>query len=108
MTVRRTVAEPFVAAAKAAVPLEGAATAWRLLAADLALLETLEAQVAYADDEFARLLPATPFQTLATPGCWCAPPATAPRSVTPCAGRPRQMYRAAGPAPRVRMRLPAG
>lgn len=66
VAVRRAVADRFVAAAKAAVPLEDAAVARRLLAADLALLDTLETQVAQADDELARLLPATPFQILTT------------------------------------------
>ena len=102
--VQRKVAERFVTAAKAAVPLEGAATARRLLAADLALLETLEAHVADAEAELARTLPATPFAVLTTTPGWAlvraarygaalGDPARWPTS--------RQVYRAAGLTPRV-------
>ena len=87
--VARKVAQRFVAAAKAAVPLEGADAARQLLAADLALLEILQRHITDADAQLARLLPATPFDILTTtPGWrWSAPPATAPRSVTRRGGR---------------------
>lgn len=62
-------AERFVAAAKATVLMPGADTARRLLAADLALLATLEAQVADAAQP-ACVLPATPSHILTTTPGW--------------------------------------
>lgn len=70
VVVARKVAERFVAAAKDAVPLEGAKTARQLLAADLALLATLERQVAHAEAELARLLPTTAFAVVTTTPGW--------------------------------------
>lgn len=70
VNVQRKVAERFVAAARAAVPLQGATTARRVLAADLALLETLERHVAEAETELARILPVTPFYILTTTPGW--------------------------------------
>ncbi len=102
--VQRKVAERFVAAAKAAVPLEGAETARRLLAADLALLETLERHVADAETELARILPATPFQILTTTPGWALVRAARYGAAL---GDPtrwptaRQVYRAGGLTPRV-------
>lgn len=67
--VQRKVAERFVAAAKAALPMDGAEVARQMVAADLALLERLEADADDAEAQVARLLPATPFQVLlSTPG----------------------------------------
>lgn len=57
--VTRTVAERLVVAARAALPLEGAATARELLATDLELLERLEAHTNEAEGRIAGLLPAT-------------------------------------------------
>lgn len=102
--VQRKVAERFVAAAKDAVPLDGAATARRLLTADLALLETLERHVADAEAELARILPATPFQVLTTTPGWGLVRAARYGAAL---GDPhrwptaRQVYRAAGLTPRV-------
>lgn len=102
--VARKVAQRFVDAAKAAVPLQGADTARRLLAADLALLDTLETQVAHAEAELARLLPATPFQILTTTPGWGLVRAARYGAAL---GDPtrwptaRQVYRAAGLTPRV-------
>jgi len=98
------VAERFVHAARAAVPLEGADTARRLLAADLALLETLESQVAAAEAELARLLPATPFQVLTTTPGWGLVRASRYGAALGDPARwpsARQVYRAAGLTPRV-------
>jgi transposase len=102
--VQRKVAERFVAAAKAAVPLHGAATARRLLAADLALLTTLEAHVADAEAELGRIVPATPFAILTTTPGWALVRAARYGAAL---GDPtrwptaRQVYRAAGLTPSV-------
>jgi transposase len=102
--VARKVAERFVAAAKAAVPLEGADTARRLLAADLALLETLERHVGEAEAELARILPATPFQILTTTPGWALVRAARYGAALGDPARwptARQVYRAAGLTPSV-------
>ena len=102
--VARKVAERFVAAAKAAVPLEGAETARRVLAADLSLLQTLERHVAEAEAELVRVLPATPFQILTTtPGWGLVRAARYGAAVGDPARWPtaRQVYRAAGLTPSV-------
>jgi transposase len=102
--VARKVAERFVAAAKAAVPLEGADTARRLLAADLALLQTLERHVAEAEAELARILPATPFQILTTTPGWALVRAARYGAALGDPARwptARQVYRAAGLTPSV-------
>jgi transposase len=102
--VARKVAQRFVDAARAAVPLEGAHTARQLLAADLALLEALERQVAQADAELARLLPATPFDILSTTPGWALVrvarygAAVGDPTRWPTA---RQIYRASGLTPSV-------
>jgi len=102
--VARTVAERFVAAAKAAVPLEGADTARRLLAADLTLLETLERHVAEAEAELARILTVTPFQILTTTPGWALVRAARYGAALGDPARwptARQVYRAAGLTPSV-------
>lgn len=102
--VARKVAQRFIAAAKAAAPLEGAATARQLLTADLALLETLQRHVAQAEAELARLLPATPFQILCTTPGWALARAARYGAALGDPARwpsPRQVYRAAGLTPRV-------
>jgi transposase len=102
--VARKVAERFVAAAKAAVPLEGADTARRLLAADLVLLATLERHVAEAEAELARILPATPFQILTTTPGWALVRAARYGAALGDPARwptARQVYRAAGLTPSV-------
>jgi transposase len=68
--VTRPVAARLVAAARDALPQQGAAAARGVLAADLALLDVLEAQAAAAEDALAALLPATPFQILSTVPGW--------------------------------------
>ena len=102
--VARKVAQRFVAAAKAAVPLEGADTARRLLAADLALLQTLETHVAEAETELARILPATPFAILTTTPGWALVRAARYGAALGDPARwptARQIYRAAGLTPSV-------
>ncbi|MQB01319.1 MAG: transposase [Actinobacteria bacterium] len=102
--VQRRVAERFVAAAKAAGPMNGAATARRLLSADLALLTTLERHVGEAEAELARVLPATPFRVLTTTPGWGLVRAARYGAAL---GDPtrwptaRQVYRAAGLTPSV-------
>ena len=100
--VQRKVAERFVAAARAALPLDGAEVARQMVAADLALLQRLEADADAAEEQVAQLLPDTPFAVLlSTPG-WS----------TVRVGRygaalgdpdkwpgPRQIYRASGLTP---------
>jgi transposase len=68
--VSRNVAERFVAAAKAALPLDGADIARQMAASDLALLERLETDAAQAEQRIAELLPHTPFQVLLTTPGW--------------------------------------
>lgn len=104
VTVSRAVARRFVSAAKAACPPAEAATARRLLADDLALLAELETQIAAADEELARLLPATPYQVLtSTPGWSTVRAARYAAAVGDPARWPtaRQIYRAAGLTPKL-------
>jgi len=63
-------AERLVAAAQDALPSPEAAVARQVLAADLALLADLDAQVAAAEDQMAALLPLTPFAPLTTVPGW--------------------------------------
>jgi transposase len=101
--VARKVAERFVTAARAALPLDGAATARQLLAADLDLLDRLEHHADEAEGRIAKLLPATPFQVLTTTPGWAivragrygaalGEPARWPTA--------RQIYRASGLTPK--------
>lgn len=70
VVVDRKVAERFVTAARAALPLDGAATARELVASDLELLQRLEAQADEAERRIAELLPATPYGVLTTTPGW--------------------------------------
>jgi transposase len=63
-------AERLVAAARDALPSPEAAVARQVLAADLALLGNLDAQVVAAEDQLAALLPLTPFAPLTTVPGW--------------------------------------
>ncbi len=101
--VNRKVAERFVAAARAALPLDGAATARQLVAADLDLLAQLQTQADHAESQMATLLPTTPFGVLtSTPG-WAVVRAG---RYGAAAGDParwptaRQLYRASGLTPK--------
>ena len=68
--VDRNIAERFVAAARTALPLDGAEVARELVASDLALLNTLEADADHAETRIGRLLPDTPFEILLTTPGW--------------------------------------
>ena len=66
----RCVADRLVQAARDALPTADAAVARAVLAADLALLSDLDAQVDQATDQLARLLPSSPFAPLLTVPGW--------------------------------------
>jgi transposase len=98
----RQLAERIVGAARQALPVPGAEIARRLLAADLALLAAIEAQLAVADTEIEALLPLTPFNVmLSVPGWGPQRVAAYGAAVGDPARWPthRQLYRAAGLTP---------
>lgn len=68
--LRRPLAERLVKAARDGSTTADAAVARRVLAADLALLAELSAEIDAAEAEFARLLPLSPFETLTTTPGW--------------------------------------
>jgi hypothetical protein len=70
LQLRRPLAERLVTAARDALPTADAAVARQVLAADLALLADLDAQIAAAETELACLLPVSPFATLTTVPGW--------------------------------------
>jgi transposase len=91
-----------VAAARDALPTRDAAVARQVLAADLALLADLDTQVAAAEAELARLLPASPFRTLTSVPGWGTVRAGNYGAALGDPVRwpgPRQIYRAAGLSP---------
>lgn len=97
-------AEKIVDAAKLALPVPGAEVSRRLLAADLELLDDIEAQIAEADTHIEALLPSTPFGVLTTTPGWgparvgCYGAAVGDPERWPSH---RQLYRASGLTPRV-------
>lgn len=103
IVVTRKVAQRFVTAANAALPIDGAATARELLASDLELLERLEAQADQAEQRIAELLTATPYGVLTTTPGWATVragrygAALGEPSRWPTA---RQVYRASGLTPK--------
>ena len=70
LRVRRSAAERLVAAAHAVLPAPEAVVARQVLADDLGLLADLDAQIAAAAAQMARLLPDTPFAPLTTVPGW--------------------------------------
>lgn len=72
LQIRRPVADRIVQAAREALPAADAAVARAVLAADLALLSDLDAQVDQATDQLARILPSTPFAPLLSVPGWAA------------------------------------
>ncbi len=97
-------AERIVEAARQALPVPGAEVARRLLAADLALLDDIEAQLETADAEIEQLLPATPFAVLRTVPGWGPSRVAAYGAAVGDPERwpsPKQLYRAAGLTPRL-------
>jgi transposase len=103
VVVSRNVAERFVTAARASLPLDGAATARELVASDLALLQQLEAHADEAERRIAELLPATPYGVLTTTPGWATVRAGRYGAAL---GEParwptaRQVYRASGLTPK--------
>ena len=72
LQIRRPTADRLIAAARDALPMPGAAVARAVLAADLALLGDLDAQIDAATAELVRLVPRSPFRTLLTVKGWGA------------------------------------
>jgi transposase len=100
--VRISVAERCVSAARDALPGPDAAVARQVLAADLVLLASLDAQVDQAEAEMARLLPATPFAPLMTVPGWGIVRAGNYGAAVGDPTRwpsPKQLYRASGLSP---------
>jgi transposase len=100
----RPLAERIVDAARNALPVPGADVARRLLAADLELLNDIDAQIDIAETEIAALLPSTPFAVLRTVPGWGPLRVAAYGAAVGDPERwpsPRQLYRAAGLSPRL-------
>jgi transposase len=70
LQIRRVTADKLVAAARDALPMPDAAVARAVLAADLALLGDLDAQIDAADAELDRLVRRSPFKMLLTVKGW--------------------------------------
>ncbi|GFG52146.1 hypothetical protein MAGR_35870 [Mycolicibacterium agri] len=70
LQLRHPVAERLVAAARDALPTRDAVVARRILAADLALLTDLDAQIHSAETELGLLLPRSPYATLTSVPGW--------------------------------------
>jgi transposase len=70
LQIRKPVADRLVQAAREALPTADAVVARAVLAADLELLDDLDAQVDQAADHLARLLPSSPFAPLLTVPGW--------------------------------------
>jgi transposase len=100
--VNRTVTGRLMAAARTALPTAEAGVARQVLAADLALLADLDAQITAAADRIAALLPATEYAVLESVPGWGSVRAAAyaaalgPISRWPAAAK---IYRAAGLTP---------
>ncbi len=102
LQVRRPVAERLVDAARNALPTLDGAVASRVLAADLALLGDLDAQVAAAEAAMAAVLPNSPFVTLTSVPGWGTVRAGNYGAAVGDPARwptPRQVYRASGLSP---------
>lgn len=102
LQVCRPVADRLVTAARDTLSMPDGAVARRVLAADLDLLADLDAQVAAADAELGRLVPASPFATLTSvPGWGVVRAAGYGAAVGDPARWPghRQLYRASGLSP---------
>ncbi len=100
----RPLAERIVEAARRSLPVHGAEIARTILAADLALLADIEAQIDEAETAIEAVLPATPFEVLRTAPGWGT---VRVASYGAAVGEPsrwpshRQLYRAAGLTPRL-------
>jgi transposase len=102
LRVDSAVADRLVNAARQALPTRDAEVARRVLAADPMLLRDLDAQVAAAETEVARLVANSPFASLTTvPGWGVVRAAAYGAAVGDPARWPshQQLYRASGPIP---------
>jgi transposase len=102
LRVYRPVADRLVTAARDALPSLDAVAARQVLAADLALLDDLDDQIADAEARLAAVLPATPFAPLTTVPGWGTVRAGSYGAAVGNPGRwpsPRQLYRASGLSP---------
>jgi transposase len=72
LQIRKPTADKLVQAARDALPTADAAVARQVLAADLALLADLDAQIEHATAQLARLVPQSPFAPLLTVPGWAA------------------------------------
>jgi len=83
------VAQRLVDAARQTLPTAEAVVARDVLAADVALLADLDAQITTADARITAVLPATRYHVLTTVPGWgrCVPAATARRSAIPTGGQ---------------------
>jgi transposase len=70
LRIRKPLAERVVQAARDALPMADAPVARAMLAADLALLASLDAQIDAATGQLARLIPSSPFAPLLTVPGW--------------------------------------
>ena len=102
LRVRRSTADRLVAAARTALPVPEAVVARQVLADDLALLACLDAQIAAAEAQVAKLLPDTPFAPLISVPGWGTVRAGNYGAAVGDPGRwpgARQLYRASGLSP---------
>lgn len=102
LQVRQPLAERLIQAARNALTTVDAAVARKVLAADLALVTELTAQIDAAEAELARLLPLSPFATLTTTPGWGVVRAGTYAGVLGDPQRwpgPSQIYRASGLSP---------
>ena len=102
LRVRRSTADRLVAAARTALPVPEAVVARQVLADDLALLACLDAQIAAAEGQVAKLLPDTPFAPLISVPGWGTVRAGNYGAAVGDPGRwpgARQLYRASGLSP---------
>lgn len=72
LQIRKPMADRLIHAARNALPTRDATVARAVLAADLALLNDLDAQIDQATTELARLVPLSPFAPLLTVPGWAA------------------------------------
>jgi transposase len=102
LTVRQEMAGRLVQAARDTLPAPDAAAARQVLAADLVLLASLDGQIAAAETELARLIPASSYAALTSVPGWGIVRAAAYGAARGDPGRwpgPAQLYRAAGLSP---------
>lgn len=102
LQLRRPVAERVVAAARDSLPTRDAVIARRILAADLVLLDDLDAQIDAAETALGSLLPRSPYATLTSVPGWAVVRVS---NYAAALGDPRrwpgsrQVYRASGLSP---------